>query len=147
MPELLAGDYQFEIEPIADALAKQEEQASAQGLFQVALQAAPVIAALAAQGQATMINFDAIFEDMLKAFGKEDKERYFKRTAPAIMPPGPGGSGGGQGAPGGLPGETNGVTAQQSIDPAVSPSSAMTLSPVGHMQRAQALNRGGGRNV
>jgi hypothetical protein len=146
MPELLAGDYQFEIEPIADALAKQEEQAASQGLFQVALQAAPVIAALSQAGQATMINFDAIFEDVLKAFGKEDKQRYFISGPAAAMPPGPGASGPqGPGAPAGE--QPQGVTAQQSIDPAVSPSSSLTLSPVGHLQRAQALSRGGGRNV
>lgn len=146
MPELLTGDYAFEIEPIADAIAKQEEQASAQGLYQLVLQAAPVVAALAAQGQATMINFDAVFEDLLKAFGKDDKARYFKSTAPAAMPPGPGASGSqGGGAPQGE--QPQGVTAQQSIDPAVSPSSGLTLSPVGHLQRAQALNRGGARNV
>jgi hypothetical protein len=146
MPELLAGDYQFEIEPIADALAKQEEQAASQGLFQVALQAAPVIAALSQAGQATMINFDAIFEDVLKAFGKEDKQRYFISGPAAAMPPGPGASGPqGPGAPAGE--QPQGVTAQQSIDHAVSPSSSLTLSPVGHLQRAQALSRGGGRNV
>lgn len=144
-PELLAGDYQFEIEPIPDAIAKQEEQASAQALYQIALQAAPVIAALAAQGQATMINFDAVWEDLLKSYGKDDKQRYFKSSAPAVMPPGPGGSGGGQPALGGE--QPMGVTAQQSIDPSVSPSSSLTLSPVGHLQRAQALSRGGGRNV
>jgi hypothetical protein len=148
MPELLQGDFNFEIEPIADALAKQEEQASGQALFQLGLAAVPVFAGLAAQGQARMINVDALWEDVLKSFGKEDKERYFKSSAPAIMPPGPGGAEG-QAAPGTPLGQDapQGVTAQQSIDPAVSPSSNMSLSPVGHLHRAQALSRGGAMNV
>jgi hypothetical protein len=148
MPELLQGDFNFEIEPIADALAKQEEQASGQALFQLGLAAVPVFAGLAAQGQARMINVDALWEDVLKSFGKEDKERYFKSSAPAIMPPGPGGAEG-QAAPGTPLGKDapQGVTAQQSIDPAVSPSSNMSLSPVGHLHRAQALSRGGAMNV
>lgn len=145
MPEILAGDYAFEIEPIADALAKQDEQASAQGLFQVALQAAPIIAALAAQGQATMINFDALWEDTLKAFGKEDKQRYFKASAPSAPLPTQGGQAGQPLEDAG--GQPAGVTAPQSIDPAVSPSSSLTLSPIGNLQRAMALNRGGGQNV
>ena len=147
MPELLAGDFNFEIEPIADALAKQQEQASSQALYQIALSAAPVLAALSQAGQAKMINFDALWEDTLKAFDKEDTERYFK-SAPAPAMPGPGGA---QGAApgGGTPGEQPpvGVTAQQSIDPAVSPSSGLSLSPVQHLQRAQALGGGGARNA
>lgn len=145
-PELLAGDFAFEIEPIADALAKQDEQASAQALFQLGMSAVPVVAALAAQGQATMINVDALWEDTLKAFGRDDYKRYFKSSAPAVLPPGPGG--GGAQNPVGAPGEQPmGVTGEQSIDPAVSPSSNLTLSPVGHLQRAQALSRGGEMNV
>jgi hypothetical protein len=147
MPELLQGDFNFEIEPIADALAKQEEQASAQALFQLGLSAVPVVAALAAQGQATMINVDALWEDTLKSFGKEDKARYFKSTAPAMPPPAPGAGQGQGGGAAPLGEQPQGVTAQQSIDPAVSPSSNLSLSPVGHLHRAQALSRGGERNI
>ncbi len=145
MPELLAGDFNFEIEPIADALAKQQEQAAAQGLYQIALQAAPILAALSQAGQAQMINYDALWEDTLKAFDKTDVKRYFKSGAAPQMP----GPGGGGGAAPGAPGEQPpaGVTAQQSIDPAVSPSSGLSLSPVQHMQRAMAQNRGGVANV
>lgn len=146
-PELLAGDFNFEIEPIADALAQQQDQASAQALYQIALQAAPVLAALSQTGAAKMINLDALWEDTLKAFEKTDIQRYFVSQTPPPMQ----GPGGAQGAPGGggTPGEQPpvGVTAQQSIDPAVSPSSGMSLSPVQHLQRAQALGGGGARNV
>jgi hypothetical protein len=147
MPELLQGDFNFEIEPIADALAKQDEQAAGQALFQLGLSAVPVFAGLSAQGMARMINVDALWEDVLKSFGKEDAERYFKSQAPAIMPAGPGGAEGQ--APAGAPlnEQPQGVTAQQSIDPAVSPSSNLSLSPIGHLQRAQALGGGGARNV
>jgi hypothetical protein len=148
MPELLAGDFNFEIEPIADALAKQQEQASSQALYQLALSAAPVLAALSQAGQATMINYDALWEDTLKAFDKTDPKRYFNsKPAPAQMP-GPGGAGGGA-APGGenLGEQPLGVTAQQSIDPSVSPSSGLSLSPEAAGQRAMALGRGGARNV
>ena len=145
MPELLAGDFNFEIEPIADALAQQQEQASAQALYQIALQAAPILAALSQAGQAQMINYDALWEDTLKAFNKTDVKRYFSSKAAPQMP----GPGGAQGAPGGENpmDQPQGVTAQQSIDPSVSPSSSLTLSPVGHLQRAQALSRGGAQNV
>lgn len=146
LPELLAGDFAFEIEPIADALAKQEEQASAQALFQLGMSAVPVVAALSQQGLAKMINVDALWEDTLKAFGRDDYMRYFKSAPPAAVPPGPGG--GGQQQATGAPGEQPmGVTGEQSIDPAVSPSSSLSLSPIGHMQRAQALSRGGAQNV
>lgn len=141
-PELLSGDFSFEIEPIADALAKQQDQASSQALYQMALAAAPVLAALAQAGQATMINLDALWEDTLKAFDKTDPKRYFVSGKPPAMP-GPGGAqqpGGGET----LADQPAGVTAQQSIDPAVSPSSGLSLSPAQHMQRALSQTRGGG---
>ena len=141
MPELLAGDFNFEIEPIADALAKQQDQASSQALYQMALQAAPTLAALAQAGQATMINYDALWEDTLKAFDKSDPKRYFASKKPPAVP-GPGGAQQGGGET--LADQPNGVTAQQSIDPSVSPSSALSLSPVQHMQRAMSQTRGGG---
>lgn len=145
-PELLSGDYDFEVEPTPDALAKQDEQASAQALFQIGMQAVPAFAALSQSG-VKMINVEALWEDTLKAFGKTDVQRYFVSKPPAVMPPGPGG-GGAPGQQGGLPGEAPmGVTAPQSIDPAVSPSSGITQSPVGHLQRALALSRGGAMNV
>ena len=142
MPELLSGDFSFEIEPIADALAKQQDQASSQALYQLALSAAPVLAALAQAGQAKMINLDALWEDTLKAFDKTDTKRYFSSGVPPAMP-GPG-AGGQQGGGETLADRPNGVTAQQSIDPAVSPSSGLSLSPEMHMQRALSQTRGGG---
>ena len=79
------------------------------------------------------------------ADAEADFQRYFKSATPAMPVQGPGGAQGGA-APVGEQ-APQGVTAQQSIDPAVSPSSSMSLSPQAHMQRAQALGRGGEMNV
>lgn len=140
-PEILQGDFAFEIEPIPDAVMQQQEQASAQGLLTIMAQIVPIQAQLAAQGMATMVNMDAFIEDTLKAFGKEDLKRYFKSGAPAQPPGQPGGGMPGQGAPGAPGGDTQGVTGPNSIAPEVSPSSNLTLAPGAAMQRAQALTR------
>ena len=136
-PELLAGDFEFQLEAAPSAMMEQEEQAAANALLQVTLAAFPVIAAAAAQGGATPLNLDAFMEDLLKAYGKEDLERYFSRQPTMPM----------QGQPQGQPGiapigqDPNGVTGQGSIDPSVSPSSGVSLSPIASLQRAQALDR------
>lgn len=137
-PELLAGDFEFTLEPMPDMAMKQEEQASANALLQVVLAAFPVITAAAQMGGAKPLNLDAFMEDLLKSYGKEDLQRYFT-AAPA--PPQQ------QQGPPGMPGvapigpQAQGVTAPQSIDPAVSPSSGLSMSPIAHLQRAQALDR------
>jgi hypothetical protein len=140
MPELLAGDYSFRLEPMPDAMMRQEEQASANALVQMVLAAYPVVAMAAANGAATPLNLDAFIEDLIKAYGKEDYARYFSKTTPAALPQGGAGGGGPQamGAPAPSP---MGVTGPQSIDPAVSPSSGVSLSPIASLQRAQALDR------
>lgn len=138
-PELLQGDFAFELEPMPDAFMKQEEQAAAQALMQQMLAAFPVIVAAAQNGSATPVNLDAFIEDLLDAFGKENKDRYFARQTPAVMPPT---SGIGGGIPPVPPGQgPMGVTGEASINPAVSPSSQLSLSPVAALQRAQALDR------
>lgn len=139
-PEILAGDFEFTLEPMPDAALKQEEQASANALLQIVLAAFPVVAAAAAQGGATPLNLDAFIEDTIKAYGKDDVARYF--ASKPVAPP-PQGGGGGMAPQGGPQEQPMGVTAPQSIDPAVSPSSGLSMSPIAHLQRAQALNRGG----
>ncbi len=146
MPELLQGDFDFKMEPIPDSLMKQEEQASAQALIQLALSAFPVVAAAAQNGAATPLNLDAFMEDMLKAFGKEQTDRYFSKQAPAMLP-GAGGGGGGPMAPPGSEGQPMGITGPQSIDPAVSPGAQISEAPSTLMQRAQAMSRGGAQNI
>lgn len=138
-PELLQGDFAFELEPMPDAFMKQEEQAAAQALMQQMLAAFPVIVAAAQNGAATPINLDAFVEDLLDAFGKENKDRYFAQKAPQVMPPTSGTGGGVPPVPMGQ--APMGVTGEGSIDPAVSPSSQLSLSPVAALQRAQALDR------
>lgn len=136
-PELLAGDFEFIVEPMTDAMMKQEDQASANALLQVVLAAFPVVTAAAQVGGATPLNLDAFIEDLLQAYGKDDKDRYFATKTPP-MAPGAGAPGGPQAPPGQPP---MGVTGPGSIDPAVSPSSGLSLSPIAHLQRAQALDR------
>ncbi len=145
-PELLQGDFDFKMEPIPDSLMKQEEQASAQALVQLALAAFPVVVAAAQTGAATPLNLDAFMEDMLKAFGKEQTDRYFSKKTPAMLPPA-GGGGGGPMAPPGAEGQPMGITGPQSIDPAVSPGAQVSEAPSTLMQRSQAMSRGGAQNI
>lgn len=140
-PEMLAGEYEFVQEPVPDSIMKQEAQASAQALLQVVLAAFPVVTAAAQTQAATPLNLDAFIEDLLKAFDKEDIDRYFASKPPAVMPPT---SGLGGGLPPVPPGDATaplGVTGPNSINPAVSPSSSMSMSPMRNLQRAQALDR------
>lgn len=139
MPELLAGDYRFKLEPVPDANMKQEQQAAAMALLQSIAQVYPISAMAAQNGSATPLNIDAFIEDLIEAHGHEDVARYFRSSTPAALPAA-GGGGAGM-APQGAPEQPMGVTAPQSIDPAVSPSSGISLAPGTAMQRAQALDR------
>lgn len=139
-PELLAGDFEFQLEAIPDAAMKQEEQAAAQQLLQMVMAAFPIVTAAAQAGAATPLNLDEFIKDTLKAFGKEDPDAYFASKAPQALPA-PGGGGMGM-APGGSPQPSPvGVTAANPNNPAVSPSDQNTLSPVAHLQQAMALDR------
>lgn len=139
-PMLLHGDFDFIAEPSSDALMKQEDQAAAQALLQLAMAAAPISAQLALAGAGKMINFDAFVEDALHAFGKDDVDRYFTNAKPSPLQqnsqqPGAPDQGGG-----------GGITASQSVDPAVSPSASISQAPSTLVQRALA-STGGGQNV
>lgn len=139
-PELLAGDFEFQLEAVPDAAMKQEEQASAQALLQIVLAAFPVVTAAAQAGAATPLNLDEFIKDTLSAFGKEDPDRYFASKTPAALPP-QGGGGMGMAPPGSPQQNPVGVTAANPNNPAVSPSSEGTLSPIAHLQQAMALDR------
>lgn len=151
-PEILRGDYDFEIEASSDPLMKQEEQASANGLAQVLAGLAPILVPLSQGGLARMINFDAIIEDLLRAYGKDDVQRYFVSAPPPAMP---GGGGGAMQPPGTPPaqdgagpgGQTIGMTSPLATDAATSPSNQTSVAPSTLLQRALALSKGGGRNV
>jgi hypothetical protein len=84
LPELLQGDFLFDITPMAESLMRSERRAEAQGAYQVALQAAPVQAAV---GQP--LNLKAFAEDWLDAYDKQDKERYFSAAPQPQLQPQP----------------------------------------------------------
>jgi predicted Fe-S protein YdhL (DUF1289 family) len=141
VPEMLAGEWEFDISPMNESLNRQEKRAEAGAFMQQWLAAAPTISAMAQAGLAKMISMDAVVEDFLDAYDKGDKERYF------VSAPPPGGLPGQSGQPGqGQPGGQQGTTAPQSIDPAVSPSNSMSLSPATAMSRFQA-GQGGNNNI
>ena len=140
LPELLAGEYHYELEPMPDALAKQAEQAKATAMLQVFGQLAPIVLPLAQAGAAKMINFDAVIEYYLKANEIDNTQQFFISKAPAasLQPQG------GQAPPGA--GGPSGITGEGSIDPAVSPSAMISQSPETAGQRLNAL-AGGGQSV
>ena len=138
-PELLNGDYLVDMEPMADSMIKQEEQAQAQALMQLAMQAVPMAAQLSQVGASKGMNFDAFVEDLLEAFGHEDTGRYFSEKPVPITPGGPGvQQPGSPPAQGGVP---PGTTSPLAYSP-TSPSSNMSLSPESLMQRAMAAPGG-----
>ncbi len=140
LPEMLSGDYDLAFEPQPDAMMKQEGQAAANALMTLALQAFPVFQAAGQNGAATPLNLDAFMEDALKAYGKEDMDKYFSKTNAQALPQAPPGGGGGAPPPPGAEAPPMGITGQGSIDPSVSPSAMMSQSPVTAMQRVQALD-------
>jgi hypothetical protein len=136
---ILAGDYDFIMETMPDALAKQQDQAKAVAMLTVFQQLAPILLPLAQAGAAKMINFDAVIEHFLKAHEIDDVNQFFiqpKNTPNAQLPQ----QGGGAGGAGGQP---MGITGEGSIDPAVSPSAMISQSPETAGQRAAALSGGG----
>ncbi len=135
-PELLAGDYHYEQEPVPDALMQQQDQAKWQAALQIALQAIPVILPLSQMGAAKMINIDAFVEENLKAIGIEDTDRFFISQPPAGQVPAQGSGA----AP--TEGPNLGVTAGEGG--ATAPGEQMDQSPDIALQRALALGNGGG---
>lgn len=135
-PYLLQGDYLFDIDPMAESQMRAERRAEAQGLLQMMMQYAPVAASLAGVGAATMVNMDEVVRHYLEAHDILDQERFFTHsTPPAPAAPQQQQQAPGQEGPGG-------VTAPQSIDPAVSPSNQASISPSQFMQRAMASQGG-----
>lgn len=129
------GDYMFDIDPMAESQMRAERRAEAQGLLQMMMQYAPVAASLAGVGAATMVNMDEVVRHYLEAHDILDLERFFTRNTPPA-PAGP------QQQPAPETQGPGGVTAPQSIDPAVSPSNQASISPSQFMQRALASQGG-----
>jgi hypothetical protein len=136
MPEILQGTFDFDITPMQESLMRQERRAEAQGLYKVALEGAPIHAAIAQGGAGKPLNLDAFMEDVLDAFDKKDNDRYFASAAPALPQQG-------QQPQQGPPGQ--GVTSPLASGPQ-SPSNANTMNPAAQMQQMLAL-KGGSNNV
>jgi hypothetical protein len=132
LPYLLQGDYLFDTTPMSESLMRQEKRAENQGMFQVMIESQAVAAA-----SGSPWNIKAGQERLLESYDIEDKEQFFSSTPPAGVAPAASG-GGAPSAPEG-PG---GVTAPQSIDPAVSPSNQSSIAPSVHLQRAGAMGGG-----
>jgi hypothetical protein len=128
-PELLQGLYLFETEITDESMNRAERRAEAQAKFQVAMQAAPAMAAMGSP-----INARAFMEDVLDSYDVTDKERYFSA---APQPPGlPS-----QGAPP-QPGGNGGITNEALAAGPSSPSSDISMSPANAMQ--QLMSQAGG---
>jgi len=131
-PLLLQGRYQIDVEQMDESLLRQERRAEAGSKLQIAVQAAPVFAAV---GQP--LNMKAFMDDYLDSYDIQDKESYYSSTPQQLQPQQQG-----QQQP---QGPTNGVTAPQAAD-ALSPSNAFSMS--GSMPLARALaSHGGAVNV
>jgi hypothetical protein len=142
-PLQVQGNYVAGVVSISESLMRQERRAEAQALMTLAMQAAPLAAAV---GQP--LNLRQWVDDLLEAFDKDDPDRYFSAAPqPGAMGVSGAPGGGAVGAPqiGDVPGPpSQGVTAPQAND-VRSPSNALSQSPALMMQRALAA-RGGGRN-
>lgn len=142
-PQLLSGEWDFSLQPMAESLMRNERRAEANALFQVFLQAVPVFAALAQAGAATPLNADAFLRQWLEHYEIDDVDRFFSENVPQQVPGGPG-EGAPQG-PQGAPQQGNGagITATTAAGP-LSPSNADTQSPEAAMSQ---LMRMSGRNA
>ena len=132
-PEVFRGyQWKIEVEQMDESMLRQERLAEAQARFQVAIAAAPLMAAI---GQP--LNMRAYVEDTLDAAGITDKDRYF--SAQPQQPGMP--QGGANGQPPPTPeGQLTG-TAPQAVD-MNAPSNQFSQSPVAAIQRM--LAEGGG---
>jgi hypothetical protein len=130
-PLILQDDYLFDITPMNESLMRQEQRAEANAMLQMAMQAAPVSAALAQAGAATPLNWDEFIKDWLRKYGEENPERFFSaKSQPQVGAP----PGGPPGAPpaAGNPGVTNPGLAN----------SDLTQNPVAALQQMQAKTGG-----
>jgi hypothetical protein len=133
VPEMLEGDFLFDVTPMQESLMRQEKRAEANTFLTLMVQAAPVLAATGVP-----MNFRAIMEYVLKTYGMDGIERFFSAVPQALDVTSANKSQQAQ-TPGVGP---MGVTAQQSIDPAVSPSGQASVSPETMLQRNFALQGG-----
>ena len=136
LPEVLQGQFKFDMRPMTESMMRSEKRAEALAKFQTLMQAVAPLAMMGAP-----LNPRTLVEDFLEAYDDQDMDRFFSAAPQAALQ-----AGGGQNA-GAVEGQTNGVTAQQAIDPAVSPSNQTSMSGERAMQRALAMTGQGGPNA
>lgn len=132
-PDLIQGLYQFEVEMAEESLMRQEKRAEAQAKFQVAITAAPVMAA-----SQTPLNLKAFMDDILEAYDITDKDRYY--TAQSPLPAGVGGQPAQEDPMAELMGGT-GITNVDAAAGITAPSNEASMSAGAAMQQFEA-NRG-----
>lgn len=138
-PYLLQGEYDFDISPMEESLMRSERRAEANAMIQTFAQLAPIWLSLAQAGAATLPNFDAFASRWLEGY-EEEPAHFFSAKPPPQMPQGMPGAPPQPGMNGGQ--QPMGVTAQQSIDPSVSPSAMASMSGETHMARNLAMQGG-----
>jgi hypothetical protein len=128
-PEMLQGNYAFQVEQVDESLQRQERRAEAQAKMQVALQIAPVAAQLAQAGAMPMINLKAYVDDFLGLSTSRQGRYYTSRSLAAGPPPD-------AGRPGRLS-RTGGVTSPLATAPSA-PSNGASQSAAVFAQRMLA---------
>jgi hypothetical protein len=135
-PLMLQGDYFIEMEAMDESLVKQQNLAEATSRLQIAQQATQFFAALPGQPN---INLQAFMDDVLRAAGINDTQRYYSPKQPMNPVPGAQAQPAQQQQGNGI--APQGVTAPQSID-INSPSNAFSQSPAAATQRLGAMSGG-----
>jgi hypothetical protein len=130
-------DLKIDVEALDESLMRQERKAEATAKMQVALQAAPLFAAIPGSPG---LNLQAFMDDVLEADDVVNKDRYYSNLPQPGLQQQPGQSGVAQ--PGQQP---PGVSAPQATD-MNSPSNAFSQSPVAALQRLGAM-AGGPQNT
>ena len=139
-PHLFQGDYDFEMKPSPDSAIRAERRAEAQSLMTLAIQAAPVMAAMGMP-----LNGKAFMDKVLDSFDIDSTDEFY--SAQQQQPPTPPGGGGAAAPEGAGPGgQPVGVTSPLATNPATSPSAQGSLSPGVALARALA-SQGGVRNT
>mgnify|MGYP001579730499 FL=1 len=133
-----ATKFRVKIRPTSESALRQERRAEAQSLLQVATQMAPLL-----QMAGTPLNLKAFVEDLLDAFDKDTRERYFSQLPQMQMGGGPPGAPGGQ--PAGVTEPGTGFSSPQAVSP-LAPSNPTSMSPEVFLQQLAAMG-GGGTNV
>ena len=136
-PDDVSG-FRVKIRTTSESALRQERRAEAQSLLQVATQLAPLL-----QMAGTPLNLKAFMEDLLDAFNKETRERYFSALPQMQMGGGPPGAPGGQ--PAGVTEPGTGFSSPQAVSP-LAPSNPTSMSPEVFLQQLAAME-GGGRNA